>query len=106
MTHRTVEEIWYFIGGKGEMWRKQGEEEEIVSVEPGVCVTVPLGTNFQIRSYGYIPLELLIITMPPWPGGEEAYVVNGKWEPDSGDKHQEWFASYNAARTASRLGSN
>jgi mannose-6-phosphate isomerase-like protein (cupin superfamily) len=35
VTHRTVEEIWYFLKGCGEMWRKQGDREEVVSVEPG-----------------------------------------------------------------------
>jgi mannose-6-phosphate isomerase-like protein (cupin superfamily) len=103
VTHRTIEEIWYFIGGKGEMWRKQGDQEEIVPVEPGVCVTIPLGTRFQFRSYGYIPLELVVITMPPWPGGDEAYVVEGKWQPTAHGKHQEWLDSYNAARAAAMM---
>jgi hypothetical protein len=26
--HRTVEELWYFIAGKGEMWRRLGDYEE------------------------------------------------------------------------------
>ena len=28
--HRTVEEIWYIVGGRGEMWRGQGERSEVV----------------------------------------------------------------------------
>ncbi len=24
VTHKTVEEIWYFLGGRGEIWRRQG----------------------------------------------------------------------------------
>lgn len=39
VTNQTVEEIWYFISGREEMWRKQGDTEAIVSVEPGVCIT-------------------------------------------------------------------
>ena len=35
--HRTVEEIWYVLSGRGEMWRRQGDREEIVVLEPGVC---------------------------------------------------------------------
>jgi mannose-6-phosphate isomerase-like protein (cupin superfamily) len=81
VTHRSVEEIWYFLGGQGEMWRKQGDREEIVPVEPGVCATIPLGTRFQFRSYGYEPLVVVVITISPWPGGDEAYEVDGKWTP-------------------------
>ena len=47
--HRTVEEIWFFVGGQGEMWRRQGLVERIIAVEPGVCLTIPVGTSFQFR---------------------------------------------------------
>ena len=80
VAHRTVEEIWYFLTGRGEMWRKQNDREEVVAVEPGVCLTIPLGTHFQFRSFGYEPLAALGVTMPPWPGEGEAYEVKGKWE--------------------------
>ena len=52
VAHRTIEEIWYFLDGRGEMWRRQGEREEIVDVAPGVCLTIPCGTQFQFRSFG------------------------------------------------------
>lgn len=81
VTHRTVEEIWLFLSGRGEMWRRQGEREEIVPVELGVCLTVPLGTHFQFRSFGYEALGAVGVTMPPWPGEGEATVVQGKWQP-------------------------
>ena len=80
-THRTVEEIWFFLSGRGEMWRKQDGREEVVPVDPGVCLTIPLGTHFQFRSFGYEPLAALGVTMPPWPGEGEAIVVQGKWNP-------------------------
>lgn len=38
VTHRTVEEIWFFLEGRGEMWRKQDEREEFVSVEAETCI--------------------------------------------------------------------
>lgn len=81
VTHRTVEEIWLFLGGHGEMWRRQGEHEEVVSVEAGVCLTIPLGTHFQFRSLGDETLTAVGVTMPPWPGESEAVVVEGKWKP-------------------------
>ncbi|MCG8509786.1 MAG: cupin domain-containing protein [Rhodospirillales bacterium] len=81
VTHRTVEEIWYFLGGRGEMWRKQGSREEIVTVEAGICLTIPQGTHFQFRAIGGEPLSAVAITMPPWPGEDEAVFVDGKWPP-------------------------
>ena len=79
--HRTVEEIWFFVHGRGEIWRKLNGREEIVSVDPGVCITIPLGTHFQFRSFGYEPLAAIGVTMPPWPGKGEAFEVQGKWPP-------------------------
>jgi mannose-6-phosphate isomerase-like protein (cupin superfamily) len=81
VTHKSVEEIWFFLSGQGEMWRKMEDDEEIVTVKPGVCLTIPLGTRFQFRSFGNEPLTAIGVTMPPWPGEGEATVVEGKWEP-------------------------
>jgi len=77
VVHRTVEEIWYVLAGRGEMWRKQGEHEELVALEPGVCLTIPLGTQFQFRSSE--KLQAVAVTMPPWPGEGEASEVPGRW---------------------------
>jgi mannose-6-phosphate isomerase-like protein (cupin superfamily) len=79
VAHRTVEESWFVIGGHGEMWRKQVEREEVVELAAGVSLTIPVGTSFQFRSFGPQPLAIIAITMPPWPGAEEAYAVGGKW---------------------------
>ena len=83
VTHRTVEEIWYVVSGHGEMWRCQGAREEVVPVEPGVCLTIPLGTRFQFRSFGPGPLAAVAVTMPPWPGEGEAVAVEGPWRPST-----------------------
>jgi mannose-6-phosphate isomerase-like protein (cupin superfamily) len=77
--HRTVEEIWYFLSGRGQMWRRLGAEESLVEVEAGVALTIPLGAAFQFRASGEAPLIFLAITMPPWPGAEEAERVEGRW---------------------------
>jgi mannose-6-phosphate isomerase-like protein (cupin superfamily) len=80
--HRTVEEIWFFLSGRGELWRAQdGQPDAIVRVESGVCVTIPRGTRFQLRSLGADPLAAVGVTLPPWPGDGEAIVVAGAWEP-------------------------
>ena len=81
VAHHTVEEIWYFIAGRGRMWRRLGEAEEVTEVGLGVSVTIPTGAHFQFRCDGGEPLEAVAVTMPPWPGADEAYPVAGKWEP-------------------------
>ena len=79
MTHRTVEEIWFVLSGRGEMWRRQGGREEIVALEPGVCLNIPLGTDFQFRASSTEGVAAVAITMPPWPGEDEAVPVTGPW---------------------------
>ena len=81
VTHRTVEEIWYILSGRGQMWRKLGGADEVVDLLPGVCLTIPQGTLFQFRSLGFHPLAAIGVTMPPWPGEGEAILVEGKWTP-------------------------
>ncbi|MGH7112470.1 MAG: cupin domain-containing protein [Stellaceae bacterium] len=79
VAHRAVEEVWYFLHGRGRMWRKLGSAEEIVAVEPGVSLVIPVGAHFQFRVDGAEPLTALGATMPPWPGADEAYFVEGQW---------------------------
>src|SRR6202167_5246900 len=109
MVHRTVDEIWYILRGQGEMWRRQGGgagqpgkgggggerggagqppgagqagREQTVPLEPGVCLSIPVGTHFQFRSTGDGPLAAGAVTMPPWPGKGEAREVSGAWPVD------------------------
>jgi len=77
--HRTVEEIWHVVAGAGQMWSRQGEREEVVELSPGACLTIPLGTRFQFRSATDTALEAVAVTMPPWPGEDEAVFVEGHW---------------------------
>jgi len=81
VVHRTVEEIWYVLAGRGEMWRKAEAREEVVTLERGVSLTIPLGTHFQFRSFGPEPLEAIAVAMPPWPGEDEAREIAGAWAP-------------------------
>jgi mannose-6-phosphate isomerase-like protein (cupin superfamily) len=77
--HRQVEEVWYFLGGTGEVWRALDGEESVVTVTPGTALTIPVGTRFQFRNTGEGPLEFVLVTMPPWPGAEEAVRVPDFW---------------------------
>lgn len=79
VTHRTVDEFWYVLAGTGELWRRQGEREEIVPLAPHTAHSIPLGTHFQFRNPGAEPLRLVIVTMPPWPGPDEAVRVADHW---------------------------
>ena len=77
MVHQTVEEVWYFLSGQGQMWRRFLEHEEIVDVGPRVSITIPVGAHFQFRSVSREPLTAIGTTMPPWPGEGEAVAVDG-----------------------------
>lgn len=79
--HRTVEEIWFVVSGQGEMWRRLGKHDETVPLHAGVCLTIPVGTRFQLRSLGTDALTVVGVTMPPWPGDGEALSCQGPWGP-------------------------
>jgi mannose-6-phosphate isomerase-like protein (cupin superfamily) len=81
VAHRSVEELWYVVSGRGEMWRRQGERAETQALEAGSCVSIPVGTAFQFRCTGDQPFDAVAVTMPPWPGPDEAYTVEGTWQP-------------------------
>jgi mannose-6-phosphate isomerase-like protein (cupin superfamily) len=81
VAHHTVEEVWYIISGNGRMWRKLGDQEQIAELGPGVSLTIPTGTHFQFRCDGHEPLDAIGATMPPWPGENEAFFVDGAWQP-------------------------
>jgi len=81
VTHRTVEEIWFIVSGRGAIWRRQDGVERIEALDPGASITIPLGTAFQFRAEAGGPLAFVAITMPPWPGAGEALPAPGPWTP-------------------------
>ena len=85
VAHRTVEEVWYFLSGQGRMWRRRGDEETVVEVLPGVSLSISLGTHFQLRNDAADPLTAVAVTMPPWPGEDDAHLVEGRWRAAVGD---------------------
>ena len=81
--HRTVEEIWFVTEGRGDLWRRQGDREEVTALEPGLCLTIPVGTAFQFRAADDEGVTIVAVTMPPWPGPDEAIFTEGPWPPRS-----------------------
>ena len=79
--HETVSEFWHVIEGEGEIWRLDANEERITALSPGVSIDIPVGTAFQYRNTGAVPLRFICISMPPWPGDFEASHLEGAWEP-------------------------
>lgn len=75
VAHTTVEEIGYFIQGQGQVWRKLGEQEEVVNAHPGVSLTIPPQPSFNSAT----PRPSPYATMPPWPGPHEAISVPAEW---------------------------
>ena len=74
--HRTVEEIWYVLEGRGQVWRCPTDQTartvDPVPVEPGDALVIPTGWRFQFSADEDVPLRFLCYTSPPWPGPEEA----------------------------------
>jgi len=77
--HLTIDEIWYVLSGRAEIWRKQGESEGIIDANSGTSLTIPVGTHFQFRTVGDEPFCFVMFTTPPWPGDQEVVQVNGCW---------------------------
>lgn len=84
--HRTVEEIWYFLAGTGEVWLRSPDRAtaRTRAVGAGDVHVIPTGWDFQFRATGDGPLSFLCYTSPPWPGNHEAEPVadGGLGEPN------------------------
>ncbi len=50
-----------------------------MSVKSRISLTIPLRTEFQFRNTHAEPLKFIIITIPPWPGPDEAVRTIGHW---------------------------
>lgn len=79
--HKTVSEFWHVLDGEGEIWRSDGTDQSVVKLVAGVSIDISVGTAFQYRNVGTEPLTFICISMPPWPGDEEAEAVEGPWHP-------------------------
>lgn len=83
--HRTVEELWVFTGGSGEMWISLSGDvtDPPAAVVEGDAIRIPVGATFQFRSSAG-GLRAVGVTMPPWPGDGEAVRSTGPWTPTLG----------------------
>jgi mannose-6-phosphate isomerase-like protein (cupin superfamily) len=79
---RNIDEYWYVLSGEGEIWRSAPDGyQSVTRLIPGVCVDIPLGTTFQYRCTGNVPLVFTCTALPSWPGDDEAVIVDGPWVP-------------------------
>lgn len=79
--HATVSEFWHILSGAGDIWRRDATGERITPLRPGTSIDIPVGTAFQYRCTGDEPLRFICISMPPWPGDDEATHLQGAWTP-------------------------
>jgi mannose-6-phosphate isomerase-like protein (cupin superfamily) len=79
VAHRTVEELWHVISGRGQVWRQSEDDDDVVEAGAGVSLSIETGVRFQFRNIGNEDLCFVITTMPPWPGADEAYRVEDHW---------------------------
>ena len=84
VVHATVEEVWYVVEGRGQVWRANETGESVVDAAPGVALSIETGCRFQFRNTGDDDLCILIVTMPPWPGTQEATPAPGRWPAAGG----------------------
>ena len=88
--HRTVEEVWYIIAGRGRVWRCPPDLPAAiaapVAVAAGDAIVIPTGWAFQFAADGNDAsagdadagaggLRFICVTMPPWPGMDEAEIL-------------------------------
>ena len=79
--HRTVAEVWYVLDGAGAVWRcppdADPQDAAAVAVAPGDALVIPTGWAFQFRADADAAggLRFLCVTMPPWPGMDEAEIL-------------------------------
>lgn len=79
--HATVNEFWYVLAGRGEIWRDNGVASSVTVLVPGTAIAIPVGTAFQYRNLADTELKFICVAMPPWPGASEASYVEGVWRP-------------------------
>ena len=103
--HRTVEEVWFCVSGGGpgvarEVKPTLASRRSSTSSRAWRSASRS-GSAFQFRASGARPLELVIATMPPWPGDDEAVPVD---RPLGGNPMTAWPALQRHRRAAGERG--
>lgn len=78
--HQTVQEFWYIISGRGQMWQKKGNDEKIFDLVPGSSIIVYPRTHLQFKNDGNEKLTFILVCLPPWPGKDEFIKIKGYWD--------------------------
>ena len=77
--HRTVEEVWYVLEGHGQVWRcpPDADPKSVPPspVAPDDALVIPTGWSFQFSADASEALRFLCVTIPSWPGENEAAPV-------------------------------
>lgn len=79
VVHQTVDELWFVVSGRAEVWRANDASARIVQVDAGASIAIPCGARFQYRTIGREPFCFIMTTIPAWPGDGEAVPVEGIW---------------------------
>ena len=85
------DEFFYVLAGRGEIWRKDDDVEEVVELRPQRCVSIPDGILFQYRSL-HEPLVFLVVVAPRWTKDHWHEAPAGRWDP-GGNSATEAFPS-------------
>jgi mannose-6-phosphate isomerase-like protein (cupin superfamily) len=83
--HPVIEEIWFVLGGRADIWRKNGPKQSIVTVAAGASLAIPARTHFQFRTAGDEPFTFIMCTLPPWSGDQDAVAVDNHWPVEPKD---------------------
>jgi mannose-6-phosphate isomerase-like protein (cupin superfamily) len=80
VSHRSVEETWRVVAGRGRLWRCNNGLENIIELRPDTTLVLCVGCTFQFRADS--ALTIFAVTVPPWPlDREEVVLAVGPWAP-------------------------
>jgi hypothetical protein len=88
-----------------------GGREEVVPLSAGLSMTIPVGTRFQFRAVDGRTLFIVGVTIPRWPGPEEAQLREGRYSIHQSDrdvfhKHSDCPSGKQIPAQNKRLGTN
>jgi mannose-6-phosphate isomerase-like protein (cupin superfamily) len=76
-------EFFFGLSGRGEVWRSNGEAEEVVDLFPNRCLMIPEGVRFQYQTRES-SLVFLVIVAPRWSEDQWHEAPQGLWDVADG----------------------